>query len=245
MKERATKTSSEWEQWPGRTPDPQPRKRLRGLFMPTDAADEVANLLAEHGKELEERSAQIREAVVALEQREERARELHFRVEQVLRDGALELDLRQAELSTRSSELDAREAAVARAEEKVESRRRALGAVELRAAAAKRREDDVRLREQEVGRRAAELAEHARELDERETSHTRAASRPVREDEHVVLVSTADRYRLVIRPGPPPEPGSIVELDETPYRTVRLTASPLPGDDRSCALLEVEPELPG
>jgi len=75
MKERATKTSSEWEQWPGRTPDPQPRKRLRGLFMPTDAADEVANLLAEHGKELEERSAQIREAVVALEQREERARE--------------------------------------------------------------------------------------------------------------------------------------------------------------------------
>jgi hypothetical protein len=59
-----------------------------------------------------------------------------------------------------------------------------------------------------------------------------------------VLVSTADRYRLVIRPGPPPEPGSIVELDETPYRTVRLTASPLPGDDRSCALLEVEPEPP-
>ena len=90
--------------------------------MPTDAADEVANLLAEHGKELEERSAQIREAVVALEQREERARELHFRVEQVLRDGALELDLRQAELSTRSSELDAREAAVEQAEEKVESR---------------------------------------------------------------------------------------------------------------------------
>ena len=109
--------------------------------MPTDAADEVANLLAEHGKELEERSAQIREAVLALEQREERARELHFRVEQVLRDGALELDLRQAELSTRSLELDARETAVEQAEEKVESRSRALGAVELRAAAAKRRED--------------------------------------------------------------------------------------------------------
>jgi len=206
--------------------------------MPTDAADEVANLLAEHGKELEERSAQIREAVVALEQREERARELHFRVEQVLRDGALELDLRQAELSTRASELDAREAAVEQEREKVESRRRALGAVELRAAAAQRREE-------ELERRAAELAELARVLDERGTSPGRSATKPVREDEYVALVSTADRYRLVIREGPPPEPGSTVELDDIPHRVVRLTASPLPGDDRSCALLEAEPDSPG
>jgi len=205
--------------------------------MPTDAADEVANLLAEHGKELEERSAQIREAVVALEQREERARELHFRVEQVLRDGALELDLRQAELSTRASELDAREAAVEQEREKVESRRRALGAVELRAAAAQRREE-------ELERRAAELAELARALDERGTSPGRSATKPVREDEYVALVSTADRYRLVIREGPPPEPGSTVELDDIPHRVVRLTASPLPGDDRSCALLEAEPDSP-
>jgi hypothetical protein len=238
MKERATKTSSEWEQWPGRTPEPQPRKRLRALFMPTDAADEVANLLAEHGKELEERSAQIREAVVALEQREERARELHFRVEQVLRDGALELDLRQAELSTRASELDAREAAVEQESEKVESRRRALGAVELRAAAAQRREE-------ELERRAAELAELARVLDERGTSPGRSATKPVREDEYVALVSTADRYRLVIREGPPPEPGSTVELDDILHRVVRLTASPLPADGRSCALLEAEPDSPG
>ena len=212
--------------------------------MPTDAADEVANLLAEHGKELEERSAQIREAVVALEQREERARELHFRVEQVLRDGALELDLRQAELSTRSSELDAREAAVEQAKETVESRRKALGAVELREAAAERREDAVRRREEELERRAAELAELARVLDERGTSPGRLGSKPVREDEHVALVSTADRYRLVIREGPPPEPGSTVQLDDLPYRTVRITASPLPGDDRSCVLLEAEPGSP-
>jgi len=205
--------------------------------MPTDAADQVANLLAEHGKELEERSAQIREAVVALEQREERARELHFRVEQVLRDGALELDLRQAELSTRASELDAREAALEQEREKVESRHRALGAVELRAAAAQRREE-------ELERRAAELAELARVLDERGTSPGRSATKPVREDEYVALVSTADRYRLVIREGPPPEPGSTVELDDIPHRVVRLTASPLPADGRSCALLEADPDSP-
>lgn len=232
MRERATKTSPEWEQWPGRTPDPQPRKRLRGLFMPTDAADEVANLLAEHGKELEERSAQIREAVVALEHREERARELHFRVEQVLRDGALELDLRQAELSNRSSELDAREAAVEQAEEKVESRRRSLGAVELRAAAAARREDAVRLRELELERWAEELMERARVLDE-----ALVTAAPVREDEHVVITASGS-YALHIRPGAAPGVGHVVELGNALFVCVRVAASPLPGDDRRCALLE-------
>ena len=57
-------------------------------------------------------------------------------------------------------------------------------------------------------------------------------------------MSTGDRYRLIVRTGPPPEPGTAVELDDMPYRTLRLTASPLPGDDRSCALLEAEPESP-
>ena len=102
----------------------------------------------------------------------------------------------------------------------------------------------LRLREIELERRAAELAELARELDERGTSLGRSGSKPVREDEHVALLSTADRYRLVIREGPPPEPGSTVELDDIPYRAVRVTASPLPGDDRGCALLEAEPESP-
>ena len=109
--------------------------------------------------------------------------------------------------------------------------------MELRAAAAQRREE-------ELERRAAELAELARVLDERGTSPGRSATKPVREDEYVALVSTADRYRLVIREGPPPEPGSTVELDDIPHRVVRLTASPLPGDDRSCAMLEAEPDSP-
>ena len=102
------------------------------FFAPSDAADEVAELIAQRGRELEERSAQIRAAVDELERREASARDLHLRVEQILRDGAAELDLRQAELSVRSAELEARETAVAKAEMSVDERRRALGAVELR-----------------------------------------------------------------------------------------------------------------
>jgi uncharacterized protein (DUF3084 family) len=230
-----------WEQWPGRgSPDDKARGRLRGLFAPSDAADAVADLIAERGKELEARSAQIRSAVQELEHREERARELHYRVEQILRDGAAELDLRQAELSARSAQLDARETAVEQAEAKVEDRRRALGAVELRAAAVERREEAIRLRETELEHRATQLAELARELDELGTKLAEAGPVPVREDEHVVVAAT-DRYRLVVRPGPAPEEGALVELDDGAYRCVRVTASPLPGDDRRCALLEPAP----
>jgi len=228
----------EWEQWPGRGTGGDKRGRLRGLFTPSDAADAVAELIAERGRELEERSAQIRAAVEELEHREERARELHYRVEQILRDGAAELDLRQAELSVRSADLDGREAALEHAEAKVEDRRRALGAVELRAAAIERREEAVRLREVELEHRAAELAELARQLDEPgRTLEGAGVRRVVREDEHVALAA-ADRYRLVVRTGPAPEPGELVELEDGSYRCVRITASPFPRDDRSCAVLE-------
>lgn len=231
-----------WDQWPGRgVPDDKVRGRLRGLFAPSDAADAVADLIAERSKELEERSAQIRAAVEELERREERARELHYRVEQILRDGAAELDLRQAELSARSAELETRETAVEHAEAKVEDRRRALGAVELRAAAIERREEALRLREAELEQRAVELAELARELDELGRTLAEAAPGPIREDEHVV-VAASDRYRLVVRPGAVPVEGSLVELDDGAYRCVRVTASPLPGDDRRCALLELVPD---
>lgn len=228
----------EWEQWPGRGTGGDKRGRLRGLFTPSDAADAVAELIAERGRELEERSAQIRAAVEELEHREERARELHYRVEQILRDGAAELDIRQAELSVRSGDLDGREAALERSEAKVEDRRRALGAVELRAAAIERREEAVRLREVELEHRAAELAELARQLDDLgRTLEGAGERRVVREDEHVALAA-ADRYRLVVRTGPAPEPGELVELEDGSYRCVRITASPFPRDDRSCAVLE-------
>ena len=227
----------EWEQSPGRGSGDK-RGRLRGLFTASDPADAVAELIAERGRELEERSAQIRAAVEELEHREERTRELHYRVEQILRDGAAELDLRQAELSVRSSELDTRETALAQAEAKVDDRRRALGAVELRAAAVERREEAARLREAELERRAGELAELARQLDElSQAAENAGAPRPAREDEHVVLVAS-DRYHLLVRPGTPPAPGELVELGNGTHCCVRIAASPFPGDDRSCAVLE-------
>lgn len=230
------KRDPEWEQWPGRTvPDDRMRGRLRSLFAPSDGEDAVTELIAERGRELEQRSVQLRAAVDELEQRETRARELHVRVEQILRDGAAELDLRQAELTARASELAGREALIAEREAAVEGRRRELGAVELQRAAVEQREAAVRLQEEQLERRGVELEERARRLDELGSGPVQPS---VREDEYVALLA-GDRYQLVTLPGPPPSQGTTVEIDGEPHRCTRVTSSPLPGDDRRCALLEL------
>jgi hypothetical protein len=241
--ERHARHAREWEQGPGRgLPFDARRSRLRGLFAPSDAADEVAELIAQRGRELEERSAQIRAAVDELERREASARELHLRVEQILRDGAAELDLRQAELSVRSAELEARETAIAKAEKSVDERRRALGAVELREAATERREEALRLREVELEERARELADLARQLGDVGRTIGEAGGRRTepRLDEHVALAG-GDGYRLLVRQGPPPAAGERVELEDGPFVCMRTTRSPFPADDRACALLEAVP----
>jgi hypothetical protein len=221
------------------------RLRLRSLFAPTDTGDDVARLIDLRGRELEERSHQLRSAVSELERREERARELNARVEQILRDGAVELDLRQAELTRAGAELERRERAVADAEEELEARRRELGAVELRRATVERREEALRARELELETRAAELEELTRDLDEGRRAVAGGNGSPGRADEHVAITS-AGRYRVLVLPGPAPELGAVVDAEGGPHRCVQLTVSPFPSDDRRCAVLEpVSPAADG
>jgi hypothetical protein len=235
-----------WDQWPGRTAsEDRVLGRLRSLFAPTDHEDAFTELIASRGRELEERSAQLRSAVADLERRQEKARELHARVEQILREGAAGLDVRQAELDVRAADLGRREAALVRAEAQVDERRRELGAVELHRAALERREDVVRGRELELERKAIELAALARRLDEvgRIIGAT-GLRRAVRDDEHLAITSKG-RYRIILRPGPAPAPGETVELEDGTHVCARVTGSPYPEDTRRCVLLErLEPAPP-
>lgn len=216
------------------------RERLRGLFASTDAGDAVVDLIADQGRELEARSEKLLTAVHDLERREERARELHMRVEQILREGSAELDVRQGELNARAAELDRREAELASAEERVADRARELGAVELRRAAVERREETVRERAIELERQARELAGLATRLDAVGRAGVPAESL-VPQSAHVVL-TVADSYRLLERDGPAPTPGDCLELEDGIYRCIRVTISPYPADTRRCALLERLPE---
>jgi hypothetical protein len=234
----------DWEHWPGRTAgDDGVRKRLRALFVPTDAGDAIAELIAEHSLDLETRANELRSAVADLEQRETRANELHARVEQVLREGSAELDVRYSDLVVRTAELDRRETALAQAESRVEDRARAFGAVELKAAAVERRERALREREETLNRfeemlraREGTLAQRAAELDVIGHGAPRSPAVPPATS-HVAL--TIDHgYRLLEREGAPPERGETVELDAGRHLCVRVTASPYPGDRRRCAVLE-------
>jgi hypothetical protein len=186
--------------------------------------------------------------VTDLEQREARARELHARVDHVLREGSAELDVRHSDLIVRSTELERREAALAEAEARVEDRARAFGAVELKAAAVERRERALREREEALARyeqavRAREeaLVRRAAEL-ELAPSRTDESPEPLAETSHVAL--TIDNgYRLLERDGAPPATGDSVELDSVRHLCVRVTSSPYPNDRRRCAVLErVEPQ---
>ena len=234
----------DWEYWPGRaTGEDGVRSRLRALFVPSEAEDAITELISEHSRELEARAEELRGAVAELEQREARARELHARVEQVLREGSAELDIRHSGLAVRAAELDRREAEIASAEARVEERARAFGAVELRSAAVERREDALREREQAIERQEEELREREWNVARREvalSSRDDAPALDVPDDSYVAF--TVDLgYRLMERQGAAPAPGETVELDGGVLRCIRLTTSPYPGDRRRCAVLERVP----
>ncbi len=280
----------EWEHWPGRGQgDDGIRHRLRGLFASTDDTAEIEALIAERGRELEQRTSQLTSTIADLERREERARQLRGAVEEMLRSGSAELDVRQAELSAFADELARRSDALAETERELELRRQELGAVELRRAALERRELALEQRIAEVEQvraqldtrlsTAAEADARVRELDaletelagratqlqhgldevvaarqaltaaqaslverERKVSEHEARDREERpvsavvEAVHLVFVA-GDRYRLEERAGAAPGAGQRVMLEDGIYEVVRVSPSPLPGDDRRCAFL--------
>ena len=247
MSEQPTEREWDWEHWPGRRdPEDGIRHRLRHLFTHTGVPGEsaVEELIAERGRELELRTEQLAATVADLQRREERARELRVAVEEMLRHGSAELDERHAKLNQLATELAQREEALAAAERELAERRGEVGAVELRRAAIERREAGADERQAALERLAAELQERERALTDRE-HETAAAVAPAVEPERVetehVLFAGGERYRLVERDGPAPEPGTTAEVDGELFVIARLGASPLPGDRRRCAYAEPAP----
>lgn len=241
----------DWEHWPGRRDaEDGIRHKLRALFShtgaPVDSA--VEELLAERGRELEERTAQLAATVADLQRREERVRELRVSVEEMLRHGSAELDDRHAHLNELADELARREETLVAAERELAERRGEVGAVELKRAATERREAAVADRETALERIAATLQEREHELIEREHALAAApapdpaAVETAEAETSHLLFAAGDRYRLVEREGPAPGPGETVEIDGRPFVVSHLSASPLPGDGRRAAFVEPEPD---
>jgi hypothetical protein len=54
---------------------------------------------------------------------------------------------------------------------------------------------------------------------------------------HVVFVPTPERYLLLERQGPPPEPGDALDLPEGSFVVGKIGRIPFPGERRPCAFL--------
>jgi hypothetical protein len=56
----------------------------------------------------------------------------------------------------------------------------------------------------------------------------------------VAFVPSPQGYELVDRNGTLPAPGDEIDVDGVGYRVLRFAPSPLPGDGRPCAVIEME-----
>jgi chromosome segregation ATPase len=158
-----------------------------------------------------------------------------------LRLRSAQLDGRAAELELRSTQLDPPEASAASAEAAFEALPPTPGDIDQRTEAVERREEAVWRREHELDQRTSALDRMARRLDEpNRPSPYVGDRRPRRSDVHLA-VAPDHGYKLVVREGAPPAPGTIVEVDDVRYRCLRVQASPFLGDNRPLAVLELLP----
>lgn len=103
---------------------------------------------------------------------------------------------------------------------------------ELRAAQRRLTEQALDLRD--LRQTVATLAERVEQLETAGPAAT--APSPAAAEGHLLLLSTADGYRLASRDGPPPPPGAPVDHEGAVYIVLRSGSSPLPGDRRPCLL---------
>jgi hypothetical protein len=61
--------------------------------------------------------------------------------------------------------------------------------------------------------------------------------KPEQPSSHVVFVPTPERYLLVERQGPPPEPGDSLDLPQGSFVVGKIGRAPFPGERRACAFL--------
>ena len=86
------------------------------------------------------------------------------------------------------------------------------------------------------------LAENQRLQDEierlrAELTRPKIVEAPEQPSSHVVFVPTPERYLLLERQGPPPEPGDALDLPEGSFVVGKIGRAPFPGERRPCAFL--------
>jgi DNA repair exonuclease SbcCD ATPase subunit len=199
---------------------------------------EIEAMLRDGAEELDQRHAQLSALSTETIRREAELEKVEQALEERRQElGAVELrraavERREATLSSQQGELerirDELAARVADAEERVSD-------LDQRRADVEQRSAELAARAVELDAMAAEFAELERIAAEREQEQ---AGVSYDDTAHVLLVP-GSTYRLVHRDGSPPTSGDRLLVDERAYLVTRVGRSPLPGDHRGCAFLEI------
>jgi hypothetical protein len=93
----------------------------------------------------------------------------------------------------------------------------------------------------ELDRLQAENRRLLAEIDRLQSEFMRlkVVAAPEQPSSHVVFVPTSERYLLLDREGPPPEPGDALDLPEGSFVVGKVGRAPFPGERRACAFLLV------
>jgi signal peptidase I len=191
-------------------------------------AAEPAERLGEREAELERRALLLAAGEARIRQRE---REVAERSAAAVTPPATDpmLERHAAAVADRESELERRLAAVSAAEERLRARERQLGA---REAANDRAEAALAAARADITAESQHLAEAQG-----------AAEPPPPPEEaavHLVFMPGAQGYTLVERAGPAPPLGTLLAGPEGPtFVVTRVARSPLPGDGRRCAYVQL------
>jgi hypothetical protein len=70
-----------------------------------------------------------------------------------------------------------------------------------------------------------------------ELTRPKIVEAPAQPSSHVVFVPTPERYLLLERQGPPPDPGDALDLPQGSFVVGKIGRAPFPGERRPCAFL--------
>jgi hypothetical protein len=183
----------------------------------------------------------IAEEAIDLQQELSRLREESAAVVQLLEQRECELEEKTASLMQLTDERDQTEKSVTAANASLSHAQALLKQDRERIASL---EQLLELRQVELEHATAleqelhSLRAHVEGLEELET---RRAAMPPQPRSHLRLVALPTGYALSESAEPPPPVGGLVGIDGRQYAVASRGRSPLPGDERPCVLLLVEP----
>jgi hypothetical protein len=70
-----------------------------------------------------------------------------------------------------------------------------------------------------------------------EFTQLKVVETPEQPSSHLIFIPTPERYVLLERQGPPPEPGDALDLPEGSFVVGKIGRAPFPGERRPCAFL--------